>query len=261
MSSKRAGSAQSRAAKRRRLLATATALLSGGSVPAARRGYRQVARTGGALVQVPEMKYFDSLLAASTITASSGWTACEYDPATLNTLFVPIQGTGINNRVGRKVTVHKIRIQGQLTLAAQADQTAGEPAALVRLILVQDMQSNGTQAQGEELMDGSTGSTGAAVSAFQSLANFGRFRVLRDMRMTLQNPNASYDGTNVEQNGLVRPFKISISFKKPITVHFNATNGGTMADIVDNQFHIFANISSTQPTTLTYVSRVAFKDA
>lgn len=212
-------------------------------------------------MQVAETKYFDSSLAATALTASTNWTGTEVDPATLNTLFVPVQGSGINNRVGRKVQVKKIKVQGQITCVKQTDQTASDEAAHIRLILYQDMQSNGTQSQGEDLMDGSSGTAAGCVNAFQSLANFGRFRVLRDYHLVVQNPNFSWDGTNLEQQGLVKPFKMSHVFRTPLTVHFNATNGGTMADIVDNQFHIIAMTYSTNlAPSILYNCRVSFVD-
>ncbi len=58
-----------------------------------------------------EMKYFDAERANVAIGASVDWTATEVDPATLNTLFAPVKGTGINNRIGRKVHVHKVKIR------------------------------------------------------------------------------------------------------------------------------------------------------
>lgn len=211
---------------------------------------------------VPEMKYFDSLVTSTSIPSSTNWTATELDPTTLNCLFAPTQGTAINNRVGRKVSIRKLKITGQITAAAQADATAADAAAHVRLICYMDQQSNGQQSQGEDLMDGSSGTTAGSVNAFQSLANFGRFKVLSDKHIVLQNPNMTYDGTNIEQAGLIKYFKMSYVFKKPLIVHFNATNGGTVADIVDNSFHVIANTTSAAlAPALTYNARISFVDA
>ena len=56
-------------------------------------------------------------------------------------------------------------------------------------------------------------------------------------------------------------FKYSIYFKKPISVRFNATNGGTVADIVDNSFHVLATCTSTAlGPNLYYNCRVCYKD-
>ncbi len=209
-----------------------------------------------------EMKYFDSERTANAIGSSTDWTATEQDPATLNTLFVPIKGTGINNRIGRKVVVHKVKVRGLIKIDAQADQTAGDASSLMRVALVQDTQTNGAQAQGEQIFQDPTAASGNnAVLSFQSLDNLGRFRVLQDKFIQMGDPNLTFDGTNVEQNGLVRKFQFFHSFKTPIVVNFNATNGGTVADIVDNSWHVIANANtSALSPDIVYQCRVSYKD-
>lgn len=233
-------------------------------VRARRRGYYRVqGRSAGALVYSPETKYFDTLLSDSALTASTNWTGTEHNPTVQGTLFVPNQGTAINNRVGRKVAVQKIKIRGILNVPAQADQTGLDSSAVVRLVLVQDKQSNGGQMQGEELMQApATATARLANQSFQSLANFGRFRVLKDMSIKLEQPQAVSDAANnYDSGGYTKPFKISINFRKPVIVHFNATDGGTFADIVDNSFHLIAQAStiSTAPT-ISYNCRTVFTD-
>jgi len=49
-----------------------------------------------------------------------------------------------------------------------------------------------------------------------------------------------------------------------VKVQFNATNGGTVADIVDNSFHIICastlDVTSNQVPLINYYSRVAYKE-
>jgi len=207
------------------------------------------------------MKYKDTERAAYTITASSNWQNTEANPTTVNTLFAPVQGNGINQRIGRRVEVHGIKIRGHIQCGAQTNETGADVPSIVRLILVQDMQTNATQMQGEQLME-NTSAAPTNVHSFQSTNNFGRFRVLRDMKMVFGNPSVVYDGTNIEQSGVTKCFKINIKFKKPVKVHFNAVDGGTIADIVDNSFHILATANTIQMAPiLTYLSRVSYKDA
>ena len=71
----------------------------------------------------------------------------------------------------------------------------------------------------------------------------------------------TYDGTNVEQAGLSKPFKFNITFKKPINVRFNNTNGGTIADIVDNSLHLIALTDNDNlAPAISYYSRVDYKE-
>lgn len=207
-----------------------------------------------------EMKYYDNEYSAA-IVASTDWTGTEADPTSL-TLFAPQEGSGINQRIGRSADVYKIKIRGNISVAAQANQTAADVAALVRLILVQDMQTNAAQMQGEQLMtDPSSVDANVVINSFQSLVNFGRFKVMMDKTLSLRQASMTYDGTNIEQAGYVIPFKFTLNFRKPIRVRFNATANGSVTDIVDNSFHIIANCTSTaQAPTLNYQSRVCFKE-
>jgi len=104
-----------------------------------------------------------------------------------------------------------------------------------------------------------TGTGFAAIDAFQDSANFGRFKVWKDKTYTMGNQSASFDGTNMEFFGEMKQFKWNLKFKKPIVVNFNNTNGGTVADIVDNSFHIIAiSYNAQQGVTLNYVCRIPF---
>lgn len=219
-----------------------------------------VPRTRGGLVQT-ERKYFDSGKdPALIVNTADTWASCEVDPATLNCLFAPTEGNGIENRVGNKVMVHKITIRGRVQIDLQPNQTSMDNPVFVRLILYTDKQTNGTQAQAEDLMD-SGGSLGEASYMFQNTANFGRFQVLRDKLFQLSPSQASYDGTNIEVAGVGRLFKFTVAFKKPLQVRFNNTNGGTVADIIDNSFHLIAHATTGGVSAnIDYKVRTVFTD-
>lgn len=241
---------------------------SRGIVPARRRGYYRVrGRSAGALVTMPERKYFDSLRSSVAIAASTNWTGTEVDPTTLDTLFAPVQGSGIKNRIGRKVAVHKITIKGVLNFPVETAQTVVANALTTRLLLVMDKQSNGSQMQGEEVMQAPATATSALViGSFQSLANFGRFRVLKD-KVFLTGPGNSANNasaTTVSNELETKYFKFKVAFRKPIIVHFNNSNGGAgdgdIGDIVDNSFHLLAT-TDIAGQTLSYNCRTVFTDA
>jgi len=191
--------------------------------------YPSVARTRGAAVQ--EKKYFDAAKALTAIP--NGWISSEVDPAG-DCLFYPTQGDGVANRNGRKATMLAMRIRGMIQAAPQSNQAATEQPTLIRIIVYQDMQSNGAQSQGEEVMTNTS-----SVFDFQNTANFGRFKVWKDKLLKIDETELVWDGTNVEQCGAIRQFKMNIKFKKPIVVNFKS-NTGDVADIVDNSFHIIA---------------------
>ena len=246
-----------------------------------RAGYTSVARTRGAAV-TGDMKYFDCARSSVNLPAvTTTWPAgAMVDPSTtINlgaaavgtplTLFAPTVGAALNQRIGRSVLVRKIKIRGQLiasTLQTAAAGYAPDDSNKVRLMLVQDMQTNAAQMTAAALMNDAADAA-TTINSYQNPNNFGRFRVLKDKEVTFQDANFAVNETavgsfNAYQAGLIRNFKWTINFKIPVKVQFNATNGGTVADIVDNSFHIVAATTSTTNVNIgiSYYSRVAYKE-
>jgi len=218
-----------------------------------------VARSAGTPLAITERKYFDSDGTGALAQLTTNFNGGELDPAA-NSLFTPTTGDDYNNRTGRKVQVVSIKITGRIDCAAQADQVALDSAAMCRVLLVQDKQTNAAQLNSEDVI--TSGAASGATLMFQNPAFFGRFVVLKDKRWIFQGPTVTYDGTNIEQGGLQKYFKWNLKFKKPITIHFNGTNGGTIADIVDNSFHVIGGCSNNSlAPTLTYKCRTTFLDA
>lgn len=222
-----------------------------------------VPRSFGNPRAITERKYFTTGLTSTALVnfdAGTTWAGCELDPATTNALFAPATGDDFNTRDGRKVQVLSIKIKGYFRVAAQTDTTTTDDAALIRLALVVDKQTNAAQLNAEDVFGG-VAVAPLNVDQFQNPAFFGRFKVLKDKYFTLQNPNSTWDGTNMEQMGLVRHFKMTHKFRKPMIVHFNGTNGGTVADIIDNSFHLIGGSSNIELVpTIAYQVRTTFID-
>lgn len=244
------------------------------SVPPPRVGFTSVPRSRGAAV-TGEMKYFDCDKASTALVATTTtWPAGTIqDPtttinlgaaavATPLCLFAPTVGSGLNQRVGRSVKVMKIKVGGRILIPAQTALSVGFNASNVRLILVQDCQTNASQMTSAQLINDSV-STDSTLYAYQNPNNFGRFRVLKDKRIVIQDPNLAGEvaAGNVVSNGRSVMFKFSVRFAKPVEVHFNATNGGTVADIVDHSFHILcATDEISLGPTIQYYFRVSYKE-
>jgi len=238
-----------------------------------RKGFSSTARTKGAAV-TGEMKYMDSELEQVALTAvTTTWPAgTNKDPgttmnlgdaaiATPQNLCSPKVSAALNGRIGRSILVHKIKIRGCITIPPATPINGGEIATLVRFLVVMDSQTNAGLMTGAQLLRDGGGPT-STINSYQNPDNFGRFRVLKDVTYVLSNPNAYTDAAPAPaQMGLKRTFKVNINFKKPIKVQFNATNGGTGADIVDNSFHVFAACDHTgMAPALSYYCRVAYKE-
>lgn len=221
---------------------------------------RFVRRTMGPLATSPERKYFDSYKVQTSITASTNWTGTEVDPATANCLFSPTLGDDITNREGRRAAVLSLKIHGSVYWDRGAIG-AGLENGHVRVVVYMDKQTNGVQAQGEEVFESPAANNTVSPFGFMNKANFGRFKVLKDL--VVRKPNTSAWAAGF-QDAIEVPFKIHIKFRKALRVHFNDTNGGSVADITDHSFHIVAISRHTTPNmenpTISYVARTTFVD-
>jgi hypothetical protein len=210
------------------------------------------------------MKYFDTERSSTALPASADWTGTEFPPnvGTPTTLVCPTVGSAINQRIGRDIYVHKISIKGIFAVPAQANQTATDGGCLIRYALVEDSQANSTQCQGEQIFAApTTAAATMSISSHMSLANFGRFRILKDKMIKLDNPNLSWDGSNMEQQGMIKPFKLKHKFKKPCKVTFNATNGGTISDVVNYTWTPIINATNIDlAPVVVYNARVYYKE-
>jgi len=223
--------------------------------------FNYVPRVPGNPMAMTERKYFDSELNQKALaTLSTSWAGMECDPATIDNLFSPGQGTNFNQRIGRKVCIKSLRIHGYIEyLQQQNNGVSFDNPVLVRVILYQDKQTNGVQSQAEDVINSGGGSV--AVAMFQNPVNFGRFRVLKDKKIALNVTAAAFDGTDTNMTGNLRSFNWNIRFRKPLIVNYNSQNTGNVADIVDNSFHVIAGVNRANTSVqLNYKSRVVFVD-
>ena len=156
--------------------------------------------------------------------------------------------------------VRKIKIHGQITAAASGTNLASYEPYLpqkVRLMVVQDQQTNGAQMTAAQLMN-DAGASDTTINSYQNPNNFGRFRVLKDKDILIQDPNftTEYNPDDNPQtgyartNGLIRTFKININLKVPIKVQFNAVNGGTVLILLTTPSTCSVLALECQPITL-----------
>jgi len=206
--------------------------------------------------------YFDTERTSTLVPNVGGsWTGTEMDPNTsaMLCLFAPVQGDDISNRRARKVFVKKIRISGVLVIAAATALAAPQTPVQVRIVVFMDKQTNGAQVSPSVLLASGAGSD--ALHMFQSTAGFGRFKVFKDKTFTLQ-PSGTFGpstGSLIGQTGVQREFSFTI--KPNVWVNYNATNGGTVADIIDNSFHLCVNCNNgtaTNQPNILYKVRTVF---
>lgn len=233
------------------------------SVPPGRLGKRYVARTPGGQI-VADNHYFDgqSLQATQAITAiSTIWTNGTHletykgaaGTTAIGSLFCPVEGNDITDRYGRKAFLKKIRIVGTLRVPKQSAQNAADNGMKIRIIVVRDGQTNGAALTPANVI--SSGFEVPAIDMFQNTANFGRYKIYKDKIITFDNPSMANDTgatAGIVQSGLEKHFKLNVNVNDWVT--FNATNGGTIADIVDNSYHLLIACDNGD-----YATTVAFK--
>lgn len=209
-----------------------------------------------------EKKFFDTERSIA-ITAPSDATGGEADPTTLLCLNCPAQGDGESQRDGRQINMTSIQVKGMVSIAAQADQTAGDVIPDIMIALVLDKQTNGAQLNSEDVYENPSGFATLASQPFRNLENTQRFRVLKTVHVTAAELAGAiqpvYDGTNIEQQGATVPFSMYVNLKG-MKVNFLSGQTTSVIDaIADNSLHVIAYASNTSATPfLLYNSRLRF---
>lgn len=188
-----------------------------------------------------EKKYVDyewpRLDMATTVIGS------EYDPLTVNQLSGVAIGDGEFNRDGRKITIKSLHLRG--TISSTGADNDGQ---CVRIILVQDTQTNGAQFTAQQVL--AVPSTPAlAVEAFRNLDYIQRFRILKDKTFVLNVENGSTSPRTI------RHLSWNIN-NLNIQVNHN-DSGNTVAGVTDNSFHLIC-IAQRPSTVFNYVCRTRF---
>lgn len=205
-------------------------------------------RTGGLLGV--EYKFIDSTLGATAITN----TMTVHDPAGNGCLTFPAMGDSASQRDGRVIRVKQIYIRGHVYRIDTAAVAASRDSSTVRLVLVQDMQTNAAQAAGATVFT----TVGSPVHAFRNMDYRQRFRVLWDHTFMLYDVCAFNDAAATGAvNGITNPFKIIKNVDIP--VHFIGDDGA-VASVTDNSFHLYACTSTATANLdyMTYACRIRF---
>lgn len=204
-----------------------------------------------------ELKFYDQSLSNSAITAPADATGGEHDPSATVLLNTVTQGDGESQRDGRQIKMMKISLQGLVTYAGQINQTATDNACVVMIALVLDRQTNGATISSENVFINPSASATQAPVAFNNLQFIKRFKVLKRISFALPDPNITYDGTNIEQNGAHVEWAMHVDLKG-LTVNYSGTTE-TVANITDNSLHVIAYCSSTTLVPqIQYNSRLRF---
>lgn len=236
-----------------------------------RRLYKRASMFAG------ETKYFDTTT-AFTVPGLADWTGTEVacssyiqsDGTTVGAytdaaLIPSAIGAGYGQVQGSKYILKKIRIKGQVAMSGTlGDQADGAFGRTVRIVLVQDTQPNGSQAQGEDIFT-DLGAANQCNFSFLAMGagSGGRFRILADKIVALQPSAAQTDGANTGSISFTTPtFKLGHNFKNGLQVLVKANSSTpTVASLSNNNIFMLAHMSSSTPTvTLAAACRAYYVD-
>jgi len=141
---------------------------------------------------------------------------------------VPQQGTGFDQRIGRKITLKSFYIKGTVATSAGGDGDPSQidvPCSHARMIVFCDYQPNGTLATITDLLKQNNS------LSMLNLNNRDRFKILCDKEFVLDPYLLDKSATQsyASANNQIKYFK---KYKRlNIETIFNETNGGSIADI------------------------------
>lgn len=202
-------------------------------------------RTGGTVGL--KRKFFDKVVSEGAIPDTITLIDPNSDAETLNS--VP-QGDTASSRDGDDMTMKSIQIKGIVARANAADQADVPLPGTVEIMLVLDLQTNGTALTPGDVVNGVAG------LLLQDVPNARRFIILGRKCITFDTPNCGTDGTNtLSTGGQIRKFKMFTKLNH--RVKFRSTSDA-VGSILDRSLHVIAIASTASIFTMSYTSRLRF---
>jgi hypothetical protein len=212
-------------------------------------------RVGGFMgIELKYANYARSALALAAPTNAVGGTV---DPATILCLNGVAQGDGEQQRDGKQIHMKSLYVTGSIDIPALINQTTAKNIPTVYIALVVDKQTNGAQLTSELVFENPSGASTTAAGPLRNMQYTSRFEVLDSCIVELEQPQVSWDGTNLECAGSRSPFKLSWS--GDMLTQFTGT-GNTIASIQDTSMHLiaFAGPDLTAAPVISYNARLRF---
>lgn len=227
-----------------------------------------LATVGYRIPSMVERKFYDTFLTANTsptnIATGPGTYWNDGSTATLSFTWghiVPLNligsGSGVNQRIGRKITIKSAQVRGTLQIRSELAESDLFPDTAARIMLVYDTQTNGAIATSAQIF----APTGASVTAWSpmNLDFRERFRVLADKQYAVVSTYPS--------NGI----SIKMYKKMNLETTYNIdTSPGAISQINTGALYLIVVLSnttdnSTNPLTayprLSYHARLRYTDA
>lgn len=178
-------------------------------------------------------------------------------PPSFETLNACINGAELYQRVGRKIYMKSLHIRGIMNSTGVATPGLG------RIIVYYDSQPNAAVPTIQGLIQDSNVAAGTTADSEINLINRQRFKILRDYDMILPSATAAANvGVGTIMDPIYHTLNINWFIKlKGLETVYNATNGGTIADITSGAIGITAFVDGNATNwAFAYSSRLRYYD-
>lgn len=206
-------------------------------------------RTGGSIGQ--ELMFRDQ--SDDAVTVPSTTTLMVIDEPASGCLNGMSQGSGESERVGMRV------VNKRLDINVNWNQD-GTTSQVLRLLVVQDTQTNGTMMTGDAFMPDKVSGLLDQNLNFANPFNSHRFKILYDKTFQGTQPSRYWNGSaevSPEGTKFIK-IRLKLGGKKGIVTRYTTT-GNTVSAIADNSFHLLAVADqSAGSDTLSWFSRLRY---
>lgn len=224
-----------------------------------------------AFLAAPELKFFDTYLLVTdcgeAANLSDGMVSNFCGPIANGPLFNPGQGDGLNARNDRAVLVRSWHVKGSLQVLPIDNGTKIPEGISVFVALIHDKQTNGAQCSAADVFVNGSGSQNLLMCLQRNPHRGARFEVLRSTIIDMKPIDFEVlDILTPDQTASVGQWAHFEFFIPMDTVVNFKGNAGTIADIVDNSWHIYAvrtphnavALEKYAPCRIVFTSRFRF---
>jgi len=208
-------------------------------LPARLRGYAQLS-TSRALSQ--EIKYFDDDFTVELAVGASAQ-ANSFKPVTGMGAFHIKRGTGNSERIGQRISLKSLMLKIQIATINDRYVSTNQcthftTMAPVRIVVVLDLQSNGTSPALSDVLEPGGLLSDDLYKAYNLLKNSMRFKILKNMDVRIPAQVNSDVNGNMRMDGLLTT-QCYIKWPKGLSVVIDGPDG-TLAEFSSNNIFVWA---------------------
>lgn len=191
-----------------------------------------------------EMKFLDTSIALTAIDTQSNLTGANVDPVTIDCLNSMVQGDGEQERLGRHIVMHSIKVKGHVELPLKEDSGIPLDQIGIKCYLILDKQTNAAQMLSAQVFTNQGAAIDGTTQLFRNMQHTDRYTVL-DSYSTVIKPNQTVStdaggvATFFHHGKVIHNFSLGYRWPRGKKVLYAGTTG-TIANIQDHSLHVLA---------------------